>query len=592
MKQVKQFLIRAIAAIAVAIVSQSTISVSHAEMSPLAPPNTDSPRATFLQFVDNTNETYRLLMEAQEKSETEGGLFHSSEVKELAAQAEEAMERAVRTLNLVNVPEASKEQVGLESALRLKEILDRISMPAKEQIPDRAEIAADASLVRWEIPGTEIAIVKSNRGQYTGEYLFSPKTVERLSAFYLEVRELPYKPNASEGFYEFYITTAGGLLPPKWSYWLPEWSTHIYREQTLWQWLGLSLDLVLAVAIVGWVYRWRKASHLDAASLASAWTGLCLPAAILLVFYGVEIHIRHILNITGKVERLSTVAIEGLLFLVGTWFVFMLTNAIGRSIITSRRFKTKPLEAMMVRNGFRILGVLAAATILYFGGERLGVPVAPLFASLGVSSIAIGLGAKPYVENIIGGITLLIDRPVKVGDFCEFGGITGTVEDIGLRATRIRTRDRNIVTVPNTEFSTSQLVNYSQRDRCLLELTLNFDPETTRQQLNELLGALRNMLDGDPRVLKERVHFVRLSDSSLDVEIFAHVTIADTSNYQRIQEEFLRVREELLLRILTVIEEVHIEFTDSSQTLHLSRDEQNELAARFPSIELNSHGDR
>ena len=579
MKQVKHFLLRAIAAMAIVAFSQLTIGISHAEINPLAPPKTISPQATLEQFLDNTNDAYGLLMEAREQSEQEGGLFHSSQVKQLAAQAEEAMERAVRTLNLEEVPEANKAREGLESTLRLKEILDRITLPAIERIPDRADVAADPDLERWEIPGTEIAIVKGNRGRYTDEFLFSPETVERLGAFYLEVRDLPYKDGASEGFYEFYVTTAGGLLPPKWSYWLPEWSNKVYFEQTLWQWFGFILDLVLAVAIVVWVYRWRKKSRLDSESLASAWMGLCLPAAIIVAFYGAELHIRYLLNITGVIERISSIAIEALLFLVGTWLAFIFTNAIGKTIITSSRFKDKPLEAMMVRNGFRILGVLAAAIILYWGGERLGIPVAPLFASLGVSSIAIGLGAKPYVENVIGGITLLIDRPVKAGDFCEFGGITGTVEDIGLRATHIRTRDRNLVTVPNTEFSTSQLVNYSQRDRCLLELTLNFDPGTTRKQLNDLLETLRNLLDRHPLVIKERVHLVHLSDSSLDVAIFAHILIKDNATYQRIQEEFLRTQEELLLKIMAIIEEIGIQFSDSSHTLYLAENGHHSLGS-------------
>ena len=205
--------------------------------------------------------------------------------------------------------------------------------------------------------------------------------------------------------------------------------------------------------------------------------------------------------------------------------------------------------------------------------------MAPLFASLGVSSIAIGLGAKPYVENVIGGITLLIDRPVKGGDFCEFGGITGTVEDIGLRATYIRTRDRNLVTVPNTQFSTSQLVNYSQRDRSLLELTLNFDPDTTRTQLKDLLETLRNLLDRHPLVIKERVHLVHMSDSSLDVAIFAHILIKDNSSYQRIQEEFLRTQEELLLTIMAIIEDIGIQFSDSSHTLYLAENGHHSLGS-------------
>ena len=584
MKQVKQLLMRAIAAMAIVILAQSPIS--SAVIKPLAPPNTDNPRSTVLQFVENTNKAHRLLMKAQARSKQEGGLFHSPRVNELAARAEEAMERAVRTLNLQDVPDASKARVGLESALRLKEILDRITLPNVARIPDLADVEADPSLERWEIPGTEIAIVKGKQGQYTDEYLFSPDTVERLKEFYREVREFPYRTNTSasfdtsEGFYEFYISTAGGLLPPKWSHWLPAWSNQVYFEQTLWQWFGFVLALVVVVAIVGWMYQWRKKSRLHPESLMSAWMGLCFPGVTIAAFYGMEILMKHSLNITGEIDRVASIAIETFLFLLGAWCGFMLTNAIGKTIIISPRFQRKPLEAMMVRNGFRIMGVLAAATILYFGGERLGVPVAPLVASLGVSSIAIGFGAKSFVENIVGGITLFIDRPVKVGDKCEFGGITGTVEDIGLRATRIRTRDRNIVTVPNTEFSTSQLINYSQRDRRLLEFTLSLRPETTRQQLQVLLGKMRSLLDNHPPIEKERVHLVGLGDASRDIQVFAYTLPTDTA-------EYLQVQEGLLLDIMAIVEEVGTDFADSTPTLYLPGDKSNGQPTPANSVALN-----
>ncbi len=579
MKQVKHFILWTIAAFVVVVLAQSTIPVRGGGMSPLTPPHTDSPQETLGQFLENMNDAYRLLMEADDRSKREGGLVLSSDVKELAAQAEEATERAVRTLNLEEVPETSKQRVGLESALLLKEILDRISLPSLDLIPDVSDVAADETLVRWEVPKTEIAIVKSTNGQYTDEYLFSADTVKRLKDFYLEVQHLPYKTGASEGFYDFYISTPGNLLPPTWSHWLPKWSTRVYFEQTLWQWFCFVLVLIMAVTIVGLIYRWRQSMDLTPRSLKSAWAGLLLPTGIIVVFYCTEIFAIYTLNITGEVDRLFTIAVEALLFIVGGWFAFIFANAMGRMIIASSHLKDNPLEAAMVRSGSRLIGLLMAATILYFGGEFLGVPVAPVLASLGVGSIAIGFGAKSYVENVISGVNLFLDRPVHIGDFCEFGGITGTVENIGLRAVRIRTPDRKIVTVPNAHFSNSQVVNYSQRDRRLLNFTIALPATTTHDRLKDVLGEIRALLEKHSTVVDPRVNFVKLGNQSLDIEIFTYILSTNTT-------EYLRIQEELLLKIMAIVEEVNTDVGDRSPTRDLAKDGQNTLPHPSASISL------
>ncbi|HIK32327.1 MAG TPA: mechanosensitive ion channel [Oscillatoriales cyanobacterium M59_W2019_021] len=565
MKQVKQFILWAVAAFVAVVLAQSTLPVSSAGLDPLTPPHTESPQETLGQFLENTNEAYRLLMAAHEESKQESGLFHSPPVKALAAQAEEAMERAVRTLNLESVPETSKQRVGLESALKLKEILDRIPLPSLDRVPDVNEVTEDPSLVRWEIPKTEIAIVKSQGGQYADEFLFSPDTIQRLKEFYLEVRDLPYQPGASEGFYDFYISTPGNLLPPKWSHWLPHWTTRVYWEQTLWQWFGLAIALALAVFVIAAIYRWRHSSHLDPRSLASAWAGLWLPASIIIIFYCTEIFAIYTLNLTGEVDRIFAIAVEVLLFIVGGWFAFILANAIGRTTISSAYFRQKPLEAAMVRSGFRAIGIVAAATIIYFGGEFLGVPVAPLFASLGVGSLAIGLGAKSYVENIVSGINLFLDRPVQIGDFCEFGGIAGTVENIGLRAVRIRTPDRKIVTVPNSNFSNSEVVNYSQRDRRLLNFRVGLPSTTKHYQVKDVLDKMRSLLAANSGVEEQKVHLVNLGEKSLEIEVFAYILSQRTS-------EFLDIQEELLLAMMEIVETIDSEGDRSSSVLDGAKD--------------------
>ena len=150
-------------------------------------------------------------------------------------------------------------------------------------------------------------------------------------------------------------------------------------------------------------------------------------------------------------------------------------------------------------------------------------------AGLGVGGIAVALAAQKTVENFIGGITLYADQPVRVGEFCRFGGTVGTVEDVGLRSTRVRTLDRTIVTIPNSEFSNFQIENFARRDRIWYHPTLNVHYETTPDQIRYILVEARRMLYAHPKVdsASARIRFVGFGRASLDLEVFSYVTVTD-----------------------------------------------------------------
>ena len=190
---------------------------------PLAPPDTSSPQATLRSFVENVNESHRILMAAYDQYLKEPGPFPSTEVREQASQAEILFKRAKRSLNLSEIPPRLEQDVGIEGTLLLKEVLDRIEVPSYAEIPNAEAVAADEELSRWTLPDTEIHIVQVEDGPQAGEFLFSTETVARLKEFYTKVQKLPYQPSATEGFYQFYIATPGRLLPLKWLQGLPSW---------------------------------------------------------------------------------------------------------------------------------------------------------------------------------------------------------------------------------------------------------------------------------------------------------------------------------------------------------------------------------
>ena len=189
--------------------------------------------------------------------------------------------------------------------------------------------------------------------------------------------------------------------------------------------------------------------------------------------------------------------------------------------------------------------IVAALTFLYLAD----VDLTAALTGLGVGGIAIGFGAQKTIENLFGGIMVISDKPVNVGDFCRAGEFTGTVEDIGIRSTRIRTLNRTVVSVPNGLLSAMSLENFAPRDRFLLHHTVALGRQTTAEQMRLVLKQIRALLDGHPRVdpTSSRARLIRFSTASLDLEIFAYVL-------EHQQPAFLAIQEDLLLGVMDILE--------------------------------------
>jgi MscS family membrane protein len=210
-----------------------------------------------------------------------------------------------------------------------------------------------------------------------------------------------------------------------------------------------------------------------------------------------------------------------------------------------------------------VLVVIGATGLL----QLFGFNVTTLIAGLGIGGIAVALAAQKTIENLFGGLTLMADRPVRIGDYCRFGTQEGWVEDIGLRSTRVRTPARTVISVPNAVFSSVDIENLTLRDRMRFFTTLSLRYETTPDQMRDVLLELRALLVLHPKVGSEllRVRFASLGASSLDIEINAYILTASV-------DEFLEIREGLLLRIMDLVAKAGTGFAFPSQTLYMARD--------------------
>jgi MscS family membrane protein len=249
------------------------------------------------------------------------------------------------------------------------------------------------------------------------------------------------------------------------------------------------------------------------------------PSAIVRLFLGRALSLLSILAVAWLCLRVIDAAIPPLRAALGT----------------KRRTITHSVVPLAGRIGKVIVLVFGVTAVL----ASWGYDTRTFLAGLGIGGIAIALAAKPTVENFFGGLAVISDHPVFVGDFCKFGESVGTVEDIGLRSTRIRTLDRTLLTVPNAQFSSVTVENFSRQDKMLLHLTLNLRRDTTPDQLRTILLAVEDILKRHPKVETGAVpvRFVGVGTYSLDIEVFVYVL---TEN----GDEFMTIRQDLILRIL------------------------------------------
>ena len=205
-------------------------------------------------------------------------------------------------------------------------------------------------------------------------------------------------------------------------------------------------------------------------------------------------------------------------------------------------YSVLPLGRQIVKLSLFLIAVLAVVS-------GWGYNTSTILAGLGVGGLAVALAAQKTIENLFGGVSVIGDRPVLVGDVCRFGNETGTVMHIGLRSTRIRTPERTVISVPNSQFSTMALENFSLRDKMWFHQTLNLRRDTTSDQLLEVMSSFRQILEGQENVelSKLPVRFIGVGPYSLDVEVVAYINTPD-------YDEFLALRQELLLRMLQAVE--------------------------------------
>jgi MscS family membrane protein len=272
------------------------------------------------------------------------------------------------------------------------------------------------------------------------------------------------------------------------------------------------------------------------------------------------------LNLTSiPVAARALSEVGTLLTIIITWAIIGLCGLVFERLADRFRRSDQRAAATVLlpplKNAATII-VIVIALIVWL--DNIGFRVTTLLAGLGVGSIALALALQKSIENLIGAITLYTSKPVRVGDFCKFGETLGTIEEIGLRSTRVRTLDHTVVSVPNAEFMNLPLDNFSKREKIRYHPKISLRYETTPDQIRYILAEIKKLLTSHQKVLPDpaRVRFTNFGAYSLDLDIVAYIDVTDYG-------EYLEIAEELNLQIMNIVAQAGSNFALPSQTTYL-----------------------
>ena len=249
------------------------------------------------------------------------------------------------------------------------------------------------------------------------------------------------------------------------------------------------------------------------------------------------------------------------------WILTRITRAISSGIgasLTKRGMLAERSIVSLIRRFIEVSIFLLVSLLVL---KNLGVDVSTAVAGIGIGSLALGLGAQKTFENLFGGVSVLFDKVIQIGDTCKINNQTGVVEDIGLRSTRLRTGERTLLSIPNGTMATAVIENLRFRDKFLCQQTIRLRYDLSPDHVRYVLGQIQNLLIEDPKVedASARVRFLRFAEYALEVELYCYILEPEYNQY-------LATQEQLLLKIMDAIEKAGAVVALPTQTTFVAQD--------------------
>lgn len=518
---------------------------------------TDSPQSTLDSFFRLSQEL-ESVVKSYEADKSRGG----------AERVSLATEHLVSLIDLSQIAAIAKRDKGTETAAALLDVFGRIGYPDAQLAPDFKQVRTDG-IVSYPIPTTPFRVVLIAEGPQTGEWLFERRTVETAPLFLVGLSDLPLKSRLSiESWSVGLKQVTGPMIPDAVVAAVPSWMKQSVFGTPIWKGLAALVITALAVLLLVLFQRILPKPAPDEKNSGAMFARALGPLGVIVVVLGVYRFFNTQLNLSGPLAVTAGIMQSIIFWSSCAWGFWLLVLAFSERVMEKTDFAEGGIDANMLRLCSHILGFVGCVIILAFGAQQIGLPVLSILAGLGVGSIAIALAVRPTLENLVGGIILYLDKPIRVGEYCSFGEKSGSVEKIGARSVQIRSMDRSTTTIPNARFADMEIINWSKCDRMHLNQTIGLRYETENDQVQYILAKIRQMFHEHPKIdgSSARAMFSGYSETSLNITIMAYVNTPYWS-------EYFAVREDALLRIKEIIENSGTYYAVPTRTVYYRKDE-------------------
>lgn len=481
--------------------------------------NTSSPRDTLRSFIDACNEINEQI--------------HGDRFFDRYDPAHNGLRNKVTDcIDLSEIPDYARDFRATEIAVYLKEILDRVELPQWDEIPDTKWIEQAGGFEKlsvWRIPETRITIARVESGPQKHEYLFSPGTADRAKLYFEQVKLDPYRtsgPAVSHGLLRWYFTVPGNRTMASIVGLLPE---GIQRGRTYglanWKWPGLLLAIVVTLGLILIAFRIQWSISRRAQNKGPYWycVTLVFPVFAMLVPLLFQAFIENFLTIRGFPLYLLSFLANLAVVLFAMVVVFSASSRVAEAIIASPRIDGAGLNAQLIRIMSKIVSMIGAMILFVIGGQYLGIAIGTLMASAGIFGAAIALAAQDVIKGVFGTLTLLSDKPFRVGERIMFEKYDGVIEDIGLRSSRLRLLTGSLVTLPNDRLAGNDVENVTNRKHLRRQMLIRLPLDSRLQEVEKAVAIINEELDDhqgmDPK-FPPRVFFDEFDSTSFKIRVF------------------------------------------------------------------------
>ncbi len=471
----------------------------------------------------------------------------------------EQLDKAIKALDLSQVNKLIRPEVGRDLVWSLYEVINRSGGVNSKRVSSKEQAKSPYQLKKLKTGALQL-----NRDQ-DGRWIFDQDTIDALPAM---IDEVSKNDTAAHKALDKSLLPLHLRLRNQ----LPEWLRDNSFLLELWQWVGILLTIVfgsLADKLVSSLlrvvmYYW---SRWQADNTTQTRPNNWLRPFGLMAMAGIWWLCLNVLGLPEEWLVVLLVAVKVLVGIAGIWAGWRVVD-LASDFFTSKAQETlNKLDDVLVPLLRKVFKVMVFLVGILFILSNLNMNVTGLFAGLGLGGLAFALAAKDTIQNLFGSISVLVDQSFHVGDWVVIEDVEGTVEEVGLRSTRIRTFYDSQVVVPNSRLITATVDNMGKRRYRRFKTTLAVTYDTSSEQLEGLCEGIRELVRMNDYTRKDyyHVYFHEMADSYLGILIYVFFSTPDWGSE-------LRERHHFLLNVMRLAETMGVQFAFPSRTVIVKKD--------------------